>query len=134
MSQSKEEESDRIDPMPFEIIDERIQRSTNLKSMGNSKNINLVERFSMPNEEERKKTRNDRAIANRVKKEDEAKFDSKEIMKIVKELSKTLKEFMKDTQKEMENIKKMIELRSKLTKKENEELKLVKEDKNTKHS
>ena len=40
MSQSKEEESDRIDPMPFETIDERIQRrSTNLKSMGNSKNI-----------------------------------------------------------------------------------------------
>ena len=83
MSQSKEEESDRIDPMPFEIIDERIQRSTNLKSMGNSKNINSVERFSMPNEEERKKARNDRAIANRVKKEDEAKFDLKEIMKIV---------------------------------------------------
>ena len=53
-------------------------------------------------------------------------------MKIVKELSKTLNVFMKDTQKEMENIKKMIELRSKLTKKENEELKLVKEDTNTK--
>ena len=76
MSQSKEEESDRIDPMPFEIIDERIQRKNiNLKSMGNSKIINSVERFSMPNEEERKKALNDRAIANSVKKEDEAKFD-----------------------------------------------------------